>query len=265
VSVRAPVVVAACGAVQTPALLARSGVRSASGMLGRNLTIHPGAALLGFFDEEVRGWEGVHQAFQLTEFVREGILVSASTLPPALIALNLPERGAALSGLMEDYNKMVAAGCLVEDSSSGHVQILPGGHPVARYEMTALDAERVVLGLAKAAEVMVAAGACRLAIPVMGAPLPLDADEALRLLDGPVPARALRPFTVHAMGTARISRETNHGVVSSFGEVHGAPGLFVSDASMLPGPVGVNPMETIIALALRNADRLIDNRSQYKL
>ncbi len=38
--------------------------------------------------------------------------------------------------------------------------------------------------------------------------------------------------------------------------VHGVPGLFVADASLFPGPVGVNPMETILALATRNAQRL---------
>jgi choline dehydrogenase-like flavoprotein len=43
----------------------------------------------------------------------------------------------------------------------------------------------------------------------------------------------------------------------------GVPGLFVSDASLFPGPIGINPMETIIALTLRNAQRLIERRGQY--
>ncbi|MBE7450186.1 MAG: GMC family oxidoreductase N-terminal domain-containing protein [Kofleriaceae bacterium] len=41
VTVRAKLVVAACGAIQTPALLARSGVRSPSGRLGHNLAAPP--------------------------------------------------------------------------------------------------------------------------------------------------------------------------------------------------------------------------------
>jgi choline dehydrogenase-like flavoprotein len=40
-------------------------------------------------------------------------------------------------------------------------------------------------------------------------------------------------------------------------------GLFVTDASIFPGPVGINPMETIIALAMRNAGRLIEQRDRY--
>jgi choline dehydrogenase-like flavoprotein len=38
------------------------------------------------------------------------------------------------------------------------------------------------------------------------------------------------------------------------------PGLFVADASLFPGPLGINPMETIVALAMRNARRLLERR-----
>jgi len=38
------------------------------------------------------------------------------------------------------------------------------------------------------------------------------------------------------------------------------PGLFVTDASLFPGPIGINPMETVVALALRNAQRLVERR-----
>jgi len=40
------------------------------------------------------------------------------------------------------------------------------------------------------------------------------------------------------------------------------PGLFVTDASLFPGPIGINPMETVVALALRNAQRLIEHRDR---
>ena len=47
-------------------------------------------------------------------------------------------------------------------------------------------------------------------------------------------------------------------MVGSFGEFHGVAGLFVADASLFPGPIGINPMETVIALAMRNARRLVE-------
>jgi choline dehydrogenase-like flavoprotein len=41
--------------------------------------------------------------------------------------------------------------------------------------------------------------------------------------------------------------------------VHDTPGLAIADASVIPSSIGVNPMETIVALALRNSDRWIDD------
>ena len=96
------------GAVQTPALLARSGLKSRSGQLGRNLTLHPNAKVIAFFDEEVTGWHGVHQAFQVREFMREGILITAVNLAPSLVALGLPAYGRELGELMADYNHMIS-------------------------------------------------------------------------------------------------------------------------------------------------------------
>jgi choline dehydrogenase-like flavoprotein len=53
------------------------------------------------------------------------------------------------------------------------------------------------------------------------------------------------------------------GVTDSFGAFHGVPGLFICDASLFPTPLGINPMETIIALSLRNAGHLIGQRSRH--
>jgi choline dehydrogenase-like flavoprotein len=67
------------------------------------------------------------------------------------------------------------------------------------------------------------------------------------------------------MGTARMSQDPRRGATGSFGEFHGVPGLIVADASLFPGPIGVNPMETVIALAMRNGRRLIERRDSYEL
>lgn len=158
---------------------------------------------------------------------------------------------------------MVVAGCLVEDAASGRVVTLPGGRPVIRYQVRDADARRIVRGLSRSAEVMLAAGARRLLVPVDGVTEPLGPDAARRLLRGTIQADALRPFTVHAMGTARMSTDPSRGVVSGFGELHGVAGVVVADASIFPGPVGVNPMVTIVALAARNAERLVERRAQH--
>ena len=88
-------------------------------------------------------------------------------------------------------------------------------------------------------------------------------DDLARLTQRPVPKNALDLFTVHLMGTARMNDDPRLGVASGFGEFHGARGLFVADASLFPGPVGLNPMETIAALVTRNVRWMVDNRARY--
>ena len=124
-SVRAGAVISACGSIQTPALLWRSGFRSPSGQLGRNLSLHPNAKLVALFDDEVYGWQGVHQAYQVRQFMDAGILITAINIPPSLLTLGLPQHGRELGTLMKDYNRMVVAGCLIDNSRTGRVQDAP--------------------------------------------------------------------------------------------------------------------------------------------
>ncbi|MFL5732924.1 MAG: FAD-dependent oxidoreductase [Chloroflexia bacterium] len=262
-SVRAGIVIAACGAVQTPALLWRSGFRSPSGQLGRNLTLHPNAKVVALFDEDVYGWQGVHQAYQVRQFMDAGILITAVNLPPSLLSLGLPHHGPALGQLLEDYNKMVVAGCLIEDSTTGHVGIRPVVGTLVSYQITRRDAARIVRGISLTAELMLAAGARRVILPFAGVPDLRGPADLAGLEARTIPLDTIELLTVHLMGTARMSEDRRRGVVSSFGAFHDAAGLFVADASLFPGPIGVNPMETILALATRNAEWLIAHRSRY--
>src|SRR5947209_8848180 len=59
-TVRARAVVAACGAIHTPALLKRSGLQNQN--IGKHLKLHPATAVWGVYDEELKTWEGVMQA-----------------------------------------------------------------------------------------------------------------------------------------------------------------------------------------------------------
>jgi choline dehydrogenase-like flavoprotein len=263
ITIRARVVVAAGGAVQTPSLLARSGLRSASGQLGRNLSMHPNAMVVAFFDEDVTGWHGVHQAFQIREFSDEGIMLTAVNLAPPLLAAGLPAHGSELGELMAQYNRIVTAGCMVEDAGSGRVRNIPGVGAQVFYQITDEDAARVVRGTELTAEVMFAAGARRVLLPFEGAPECRDIGQVRDLISRQVAKRSIDLFTVHLMGSARMSEDPRRGVVDSFGAFHGVPGLLVADASLFPGSIGVNPMETVIALAMRNADRLIEQRASF--
>lgn len=66
-----------------------------------------------------------------------------------------------------------------------------------------------------------------------------------------------RIVTVHPLGGCPMGDDPAYSVVDSFGAVHGYPGMYIADGSVMPGPVGVNPSLTIAAFARRAALELL--------
>src|SRR5690606_41146113 len=78
-----------------------------------------------------------------------------------------------------------------------------------------------------------------------------------RLYQPPTWSLLRRTVTVHPLGGVRPGPDADSGVVDEAGEVHGHPGLFVMDGSVLPAATGVNPSATILAVAERSVETLI--------
>ncbi len=263
VVVRAKLVVASCGAIHTPALLSRSGLESRSGQLGGNLSLHPNVKVTAIFDEDVTGWKGAHQAFQVREFADEGLgCFAAVNLPPSVIALSLPHRGRQLGQLMQHYNQMMIAGLLCEDTTTGRVRTI-AGKPQAFYQLAKRDADNIQRGLVILADMLFAAGAKKILLPFHSAVELNSPDDAKRVLGRKVPTREWEVVTVHMMGTARMGSDRSASVTDGYGFMHDVDRLLVADASLFPTPIRVNPMETIMALATRAAGHVIDNSRRY--
>lgn len=60
----------------------------------------------------------------------------------------------------------------------------------------------------------------------------------------------------HHMGTTRMSSDPRRGVTDGWGRVHGLPNLHIAGSSLFPTAGWANPTLTILALALRTADRI---------
>ncbi|MFE7551367.1 GMC oxidoreductase [Streptomyces gardneri] len=59
-------------------------------------------------------------------------------------------------------------------------------------------------------------------------------------------------LTYHPLGGAVLGRATDN-----YGRLHGHPGLYAIDGSLIPGNTSVNPFVTITALAERNIERIV--------
>ena len=57
------------------------------------------------------------------------------------------------------------------------------------------------------------------------------------------------PTTAHILGGCIIGKDEKSGVVNSQGEVFNYPGMYITDGSIIPVNLGVNPSLTITAMA----------------
>ena len=69
----------------------------------------------------------------------------------------------------------------------------------------------------------------------------------------------LPPAGWHLMGTARMGRNPERSVVNEWGRSHDVRNLFIVDGSIFVTSAGVNPTNTIQALALYIADSIKRN------
>ncbi len=66
-----------------------------------------------------------------------------------------------------------------------------------------------------------------------------------------------KPFTIHTLGGCCVGAEAATGVVNGEGEIHGLPGLFIADGSVVPDSLGGPPTLTIAAWAEHVGESLV--------
>lgn len=255
--VRARAVLLAGGALGTPELLLAQGIANRSGHVGRHLRIQPACWVGGRHPgQDVRGWDGVMQSWQVDEWLDRGLFLEATFSPLPFGAHWMPGAGAPFKERIERYGEMAIVGVHLADASEGRVRVR-GGRLRMTYRLTRGDAATLRFGVARAAAIHFAAGAAEVYPQVAGLGVLRPGDEG-RVESAAGRPAGLRLEAFHPMGTARMGADPAASVVAPSGESHDVPGLYVADASVLPTALGANPMITIMAVARRVARGLAD-------
>lgn len=258
-TVRARFVVLAAGAIYTPLLLMKSGL--ANRQVGRNLRIHPGCGVAAMFDEEIFGWKGVMQSYAVDARLDDGFLLLATFPPPGMgySAGTVPGVGMALKERLGDYSRMASLGSVVSDTGAGRVRRWRDGALIT-YSLNETDRRRVLESIALAARLYFAAGAREVYPGLPGLPVLRSESEIEYVTAGRWRASDLKLSAYHPMGTCRMGSDPRSSVTDGWGRVYGVPGLCVADASLMPGSTAVNPQITIMALALRVAQGILERQ-----
>jgi choline dehydrogenase-like flavoprotein len=256
--VRAKRVVLAAGALHTPVLLLKSGVQHPE--IGRNLYLHPVAAVAGLHRSDTLPWQGPMMSVVVQAFAHLdqnwGVRIECPPLHPGLAAFALSwENGRQIKEDLLNLRRTAVHIVLTRDRFGGRVVVgKRSGQPVIHYDLHAYDRGHLLRGLEESARLHAASGVERLSV-LHNRPL------HFRPGDGPIEAflpeirrrnwgkNHFGLFSAHQMGTCRMGGQDKGYPVQPDGRLRALRNLYVADGSLFPSASGTNPMLSIQALA----------------
>jgi choline dehydrogenase-like flavoprotein len=264
-TVRSPRVVLAAGALETPAVLLRSGIGGPAA--GRNLRLHPCVVLPGSYAEPQRPFEGAPHTVIVDEYLSpehpHGFLVEGIHFGLGISAAATPwSSGREHKEIMSEMTRTATFIGLLRERSGGQVTLDADGEAQITHALTdPRDEAMHALALGVIARLHEAAGAQRI-LDLSSGRYSWERGEDLeafiarmRLLRGGRGGRLL--FSAHQMGSARMGSDPQTSVARPSGELHDTRGVWIGDSSAFPSASGANPMLTIMALARRTAQSLL--------
>jgi choline dehydrogenase-like flavoprotein len=173
---------------------------------------------------------------------------SISSLPH--LALNLLNYPAAQANVINDWQNMATYYAMIFPQGKGKVMTIPGMRdPIVKYKLANADYANLRDGLNKLAKILIASGAIELFPSVAGIQKWTRDPESIVTN---FCHNQMFLMTIHLFSSCPMGENQHRCVVNSFGKVHGHENLYISDGSILPTAIGVNPQGSIMAFARRN-------------
>lgn len=263
-TVKAHSVVVACGAVNTPALLLRSGLGHRLPLLGRYWTCHPAHILAGIHPAPITNFVGHPKSYVWQERIEEDrFFLEACMYFPFTTAKNLSGFGGEHARFMAAYDRLQMILVLACDEAlpEHRVEVDAHGRPVVHYRLTPATIRALVKATRASARIFFAAGAEAVHAP-SARPRTItreeNADLETRIAERHFQPGSISVSAAHLMGGCRMGHSPADSVADAWGRVHGQPWLFVADASLFPSALEINPYLTIMALADRAAQAVAE-------
>ena len=237
-----------CGAIQTPLLLRRSGIKK---NIGDSLRMHPAVRVAARFEEPLNDpREGV-PVYQVQEFKPEISLGGSYSSAPHLALWLSGEKD--LGRKLQAWKHMALFYTSVRGTGKGSVRNVPlFDEPFVRLPLTEEDIKALVKGLMRLGELLFAMGAKEISPPFEGLG-PISEPKDLVLFEDAASEGKMRDIsTLHLFSSCPMGEERSRCAVNSYGRLHGFENIYCNDASILSGAPGANPQALIMAIARRN-------------
>ncbi len=258
--VRAKKTVVSGGAINSPALLLRSGL-DGRGRVGQRTFLHPVAIMTAIFPEPVEAFYGAPQSVYSHHFVdrgpgKMGFFLEVPPIHPMLASITLPGFGAAHQAMLEILPRINACLALTVDGFlpgevGGTVKLRDKGYGRVKfnYPLEPHNWEAFKVASKEMAKIQFAAGAQKV-VSLHSTPVVMNSVDELSKLDAaPWEKLRMKVVTAHQMGGCAMGKDPTTSVVDSHFRYHDLDNLFIVDGSVLPTSLSVNPQETIFGLA----------------
>lgn len=248
IAVHAETLFLSCGAIQTPALLRRSGIKR---NVGRSLAMHATAKVTARFADDVNHLTMGVPTQAVDEFAPRFAFTCASSSPGylALEMMQFPKHFPKLEKCwprMAVYSARIAGGV-------GQIDTLPGfSDPLVRFKLGDDDLRDLFEAIRELCTLLFEAGAEEL-YPSLLLGEPLRRPKDLDCIPMPLSRSRTNLMTIHLFSSCPMGENLERCAVDSFGRVHGVDSLYVADASLLCTAPTVNPQGSIMAVVERNA------------
>ncbi len=252
VEIEADTAFVSCGAVQTPALLRRSGIKK---NIGESLRVHATVKVVARFPDCVNTLGMGVPVHQVKEFAPRYSFGCSISAPPYL-ALAMVDHPQSRHEVLASWPNMAIYYAMIM-GGRGTIRSVPlFRDPLVRYQLDKADLYDLSDALRQLCRALFASGAEALYPSVTGHPV-LHNEQDLSRIPRPLPADRTNLMSIHLMASAPLGEQAERCAVNSFGKVHGYENLYVADASLFGGALGVNPQGTLMALVRRNAQRFL--------
>jgi choline dehydrogenase-like flavoprotein len=255
IEISADRVVIACGAVQTPALLRRSGLKR---NIGNSLCFHPMLKLVAEFADDVNRPGDNDPVHQIKEFEPDiGMGCSISSRP--LLTMALASHAQEIPRIERDWRRMGLYYVQTPGGKSTVREVPFFRDPLVRIREDGGEMRRLAKGMRLLAEALLAEGAVAVYPALRGSSV-LHSPADVALLPNDLTYADGNITSVHVFSSCPMGEKQAICATDSFGKVRGTEALYIADASLLCTPTGVNPQGTVMAISHRNATHALESK-----
>jgi choline dehydrogenase-like flavoprotein len=254
VTIRFKRVLVCAGAVQSPLILRRSGIRD---RIGDSLKLHPMIRIVARFPDEINDPTWGVPVRQVSEFKPHLTLgCSHSSIPHLSMWMGTGQLPQAR--LLAEWRHLAIFYVAAIGQGRGRIRNLPAfNQPLIRYDLQDADLALMGEGLYRLGQLLFESGAEELYSPIEGKPQAIRALSGLGGIRSGLPHGRLSVSSIHLFSSCPMGEDRRTCAVDSYGKMHDHDNIYVFDASILPASPGVNPQGTLMALVRRNTERLL--------